>query len=158
MDNIWLLPVSRVNSSNTAWHLETQKKKKKTQVGSRRGLRVRFPEECAPWPTDEHPVYAQSARIRWSTRASAARDHWLRPIHVIYKSPAELWEVRVMPPYYLSILPSDWEKKGKLNKQKFFPSGSRKEESTWMKPSCLCERKKRKDWRKPSLHGKRMIT
>lgn len=27
MDDIWLLPVSHVNSNNTAWHLETQKKK-----------------------------------------------------------------------------------------------------------------------------------
>lgn len=63
--NAWLLPVTHVNSNNTAWHLDTrrEKNKKKKRVGSRWSLWLTFPEEFAASPPlekrkkkdDEHP-------------------------------------------------------------------------------------------------------
>lgn len=48
--DVWLLPVTHVNSNNTAWHLETRREKRKKRVGSRWSLRLRFPEEFAVRP------------------------------------------------------------------------------------------------------------
>ncbi|KAA8589730.1 hypothetical protein FQN60_013095 [Etheostoma spectabile] len=75
--------------------------------------------------------------MRRYTYTAPARQQWRRPIHMIWKSSGELWEAGVLPPCYLSILPSSWGGgKEKPNRQKFF-SDSRKEESTWMERSCV---------------------